>query len=764
MTGYPVRWAALGLGIAVTAIYWNSLSSPFVFDDLGAVVWNESIRQFSSALFPPAGTTVSGRPIANATLAINWAVSGANVWSYHALNIAIHALAAVVLFGLVRRTLSLPWSDGRSGASGTTVAFVVAVLWALHPLQTESVTYVAQRVESLMGLWFLLTLYAFSRSAISAQPQRWQVVSVVACALGMATKESMVAAPLMVLLYDRCFVARSFRSAWGQRKIYYACLAGSWLILAWLVAGTAGRSGTAGFEGEISAWSYLLTQSAAIVHYLRLVVWPAPLVFDYGTATVDGLHEVWWQTLALAGLATATVWACWRRQPWGFAGLWFFATLAPSSSVVPVATQTMAEHRVYLALAAPIAVLVLAAAKWLGGRAVLAASLAVAVGLGLATFRRNSDYQSAERLWADAVEKHPANVRAHQNLASALIEAGRWAEGLAAAQRALALDADEPDVRALVGRALVGLNRPAEALGHYDEALARDPGKVETLNNLGMAYAALGRWTEAIERYEQVLQRDPAHAEAHNNLGNALAAIGRLPEAVRHYERAVRLRPDFADAQTNWGRALAESGRPAEAVERFEAALRLQPDPAAHANLAEALVAAGRAAEARREYERAVTLAPDSVTLRLRFGNGLLALGDADGARAQFERVLQSQPNHGEAHYNLANTLARQGNLNDAIRHYEDALRVAPELTGAHHNLAVVLMQLSRPVEAIPHFQAVVRAAPDSGEAHHTLAVALAQVGRWAEAETHEKRALQVNPDFAEAREHLGWIQQHRDR
>lgn len=227
---------------ATAAAYWRGLGGPFLYDDVDSILGNATLRHLSSALRPPPGLTVSGRPVLNLSFALNYAVSGTAVWSYHALNMAIHACGALLLLGLVRRTLvSLPHGAPRAaGPAG--MAFAIALVWALHPLQTESVAYVVQRAESLMGFFYLLTLYAFVRWM---EPGRgsgaWAGISVAACLLGMGTKEVMATAPLMVFLYDRTFVAGSFREAWRARKALYLSYAACWLPLAYLVGGTGGR-------------------------------------------------------------------------------------------------------------------------------------------------------------------------------------------------------------------------------------------------------------------------------------------------------------------------------------------------------------------------------------------------------------------------------------------------------------------------------------------------------------------------------------------
>ncbi len=234
-----IALAAGLLVLATAAAFSSSFAGAFVFDDEYAITENPSIRQLWPiwpTLSPPRhGETVTGRPLLNFSLAINYAISGEGVWSYHAANLAIHVLAALLLFGVVRRTLLLPTMRDRWGGAALPLALIIALLWAVHPLQTESVTYIVQRAESLMGLFYLLTLYCFIRGAGSARGVYWYVGSVSACLSGMAVKEVMISAPLIVLLYDRTFCAGSFRGALRHRDGYYLGLAGTWALLGWLV-------------------------------------------------------------------------------------------------------------------------------------------------------------------------------------------------------------------------------------------------------------------------------------------------------------------------------------------------------------------------------------------------------------------------------------------------------------------------------------------------------------------------------------------------
>jgi len=537
--------------------YRNSFTNSFIFDDVPTIPGNSSIHHLWPvwpALTPPhkGGTTVEGRPIVSLSFAINYAINGSRVWGYHAVNLAIHICAALVLLGITRRTLMQPPLRQRFGQAAEPLALVIAIIWVVHPLQTESVTYVVQRCESMMGLFYLLTLYWVIRGAESGWPNIWYISSVASCLLGMASKEVMVSAPLIVLLYDRTFLGGSFTEAWRRRWRLYLALAATWIPLAYLVITTGTRGGTAGIGAGMAWPAYALTQFQAIPHYLRLCFWPQPLVFDYGTGLAGDVGDVLPGALIVTVLLIGTAVALRRWPSVGFLGAWFFAILAPTSSVVPVASQTIAEHRLYLPLAAVIAAAVLGAFA-LGKRllnhqqGVALASMAgatVVILFSWLTIQRNRDYHSSFSIWQDTVDKCPDNPRAHDNLGIALREQGRL----------------------------------PEAIDQYEQALRLRPDDAQTRYNLGIALLPLGRTQEAIELWEQALQIKPDLAEAHYNLGNAMFQTGKVPEAIHHYEQALLIKPDLAEAHYNLAVVLEQAGQLQQAIQHYQQALQITPD------------------------------------------------------------------------------------------------------------------------------------------------------------------------------------------
>src|ERR1051325_8264356 len=314
--------AAISLAVVAFALYANALAAPFVFDDDYAIVVNEQIRHISTSLSPTErGSPLAGRPLVSLTFAVNYALGGLDPRGYRLVNIAIHVVNALLLFEVVGRALTARQNEKAPRAAAPhTTAFPIAVMWMVHPLASEPIDYVSQRTELMMATFFLATLYC----------RGW--ASVLCCALGMACKETMVVAPIVVMLHDRVLGLR-------QQPRHYAALCATWLILIALLWSSP-RGDSAGFAGaSVSPWEYLLNQSAMIVRYLRLAFWPRDLVLDYGEPTHVTFQQVAPEFFIVAALLAATAVAFVRRPPLGFLGAWFFLTLAPTSSSMTTSTE-----------------------------------------------------------------------------------------------------------------------------------------------------------------------------------------------------------------------------------------------------------------------------------------------------------------------------------------------------------------------------------------------------------------------------------------
>jgi tetratricopeptide (TPR) repeat protein len=641
------------------AAYATSFDGRFVYDDLVSIVENPHIRK----LWPPwevtralPEETVAGRPVVAFSLALNHALSGLDPWSYHGLNLAIHLLAAVTLFGIVRRSLLRPAVGERLHRRATQLAFAVALIWVVHPLGTSAVTYIVQRAESLMGLFYLLTLYAVLRGVDSPRRRVWFTTAVLSCALGMATKEVMVTAPLLVLLYDRAFLAGRLGEALKRRPGLYAALASTWLLLAALMAG-APRSGTAGLQSVFfTPWEYGGTQFGVIVHYLRLSLWPTGLCLDYGWPVARGVGAILLPALPVLALVAASLWASWRHPPLGYLGAWFFLILAPTSSVIPVIFP-ISEHRMYLPLAAVATAGVLAcyavgsrvpgSGSRLGRLAAFGLLGLVVLALGYSTRHRNADYSSEVGLWSDNLAKRPNNARVHWLLANALVREGRLDEAIGRHRAALALEPDYVDAHYNLAMLLTRRGELSGAMRHYREACRLRPDHADAHNNLAGLLASQGLLEEALHHSQAALEAAPEHFRAQYNRANMLRRMGRPEEALPHYREAIRLAPHFAEAQASLGAALEDLGRFRPAAQRYRLALELRPDfVAAQARLAWLLASVdglGNGREAVRLAEQSVAAAghadPDLLdTLAAAYA----AAGRFEEAVAAAERAVQA--------------------------------------------------------------------------------------------------------------------------
>ena len=594
--------------VAGLLAYSDSFTGAFLRDDGQWIEGNPRVHHLSLV------NVVSGtsRPVVQLSLALNYAVGGLDVCGYHLFNLVVHVLAGLTLYGIVRRTLVGERLRSRYAQPAAGLALAMAVLWLLHPLQTESVTYIIQRAESMMGLFYFLTLYCVIRGAEPADGRLWYPAAVLACALGMASKPVMVTAPLMILLYDRAFLTNSFREALRRRGWLYSGLAATWALLPVLLRnGSAEWKTTAGFAYQgVRPSEYALTQPGVILHYLRLSVWPHPLLLSHGWPVAKSWMSILPPTVVVAILVAATAWA-WRRHPaCGFVGAWFFLILAPTSSFIPL-YDLIYEHRMYLPLAAVVSVVVLGLYS-LAGRQSFAAFVVMATGLGFLTWRRNQDYRSEIAMRSSAVAAFPDDALEHYNLGIALTKAGHVQEAISQYEQTLRLNPDIAGVRNNLGVALEHEGRVPEAIRYYEQAVYLTPDDAEAHNNLGSALARLGRVSEAIGQWERALALRPDYPEAHYNWGVALAQLNRLPEAMDHWEKALQIKPDYVDAHNNLGAALLRTGQVQEAILHFEEALRLKPDLAeTHYNLGVAMEQAGRVKEAIGQYEQVLRLKPD---------------------------------------------------------------------------------------------------------------------------------------------------------
>ncbi len=654
--------ASLLLIVAGFAVYANCFGGAFLFDDHGNIVENERVH----SLWPPGPYLSSSRPVVQFTFAINYALGGIQTWGYHLVNMAIHLLAGLTLYGIVRRTVLLTRKDRSSDASSVWLAFVVALLWLIHPLQTQSVTYIIQRGESLMGLCYLLCLYAMIRGSASKGPWRWYGVAIFACALGMGTKAVMVTAPVVMVVFDRVFLSTSWRQLARRRGVFFACLFATWVVLALCgeaitVLQTTPKDGiNVGFAYKgISPGAYAMTQPVVILRYLRLCFWPDTLCLDYQWPAVASFGAALGPALVVGALLLATIGALATRHWLGFAGAWFFLVLSPTSSIVPI-RDVIFEHRMYLPLAAVVTVVVFGAhAAWRrvsarfalptaqGMTAAILATLVVSLPLAWRTVVRNRDYSSAPAMWRSVLDARPQSDRAHFGLGAAMYREGRVDEAISRFKEAIAITPMYADAHFNLGVAYAAKDDWTSALTFYRRAVALAPMRIHYARALGDALSYLERFEESARVFRDALAVTPDDVLLRLRLANALADAGRDPEAVEAFEAALALDENQNEARINLGNALRRLGRSDEAIVQYRRVLSGDAmNSAAWANLGAAFAGAGRFAEAEEALQRSIDLDPELEPAYRALVDVLMKQQKTSSARTLLLRRLDRDPSH----------------------------------------------------------------------------------------------------------------------
>jgi len=628
----PPAWIRIALVVAVFAAYAPVARYDFVdYDDDEYVVQNVHVRR---------GVTLPGvtwafthahsanwHPVTWLSHMVDCQLFGLAPGPHHVVSVALHALTAVVLLGVLARATGAPWPS----------AFV-AFLFALHPLRVESVAWVAERKDVLAGLFWMLTLAAYVAWVQRGGRWRWALV-VVAFAFGLMAKPMVVTLPFVLLLLDWWplgrFASRSPAAlVWEKIPLVVLALADG---VATILAQRAG--GAIASLASVPVATRIANALVSYVAYVRLLVWPADLAVFYPRRALAP-WEIAGAAAILVAVSAVAVRAR-RRAPWALVGwLWYVVTLLPVIGLVQVGEQARADRFTYV----PEIGLAIVAA-W-GGCALLPrvvrplAATAVLVVLTVLTRRQVAVWENGITLFGHALAVTDGSYVAETNLGVALVAAGRPDDAMAHELAALRLRPDDAKTHVNVGLLLAARGDRTGAAEHYQAALARDPGYATAHYDFGLLLAEDGRLDEAIAEYRAALRIDPDYARAWTNLGWALAAAGRLEEAVGAYRRAIDVDPELAVAHNNLGVALENLGRIDDAIAAYAEGTRLLPaEPQAHFNLAAVLAANGRAAEAIPHLETVVRLRPDAADAHAALAAACAAAGRFPEAVAAGERA-----------------------------------------------------------------------------------------------------------------------------
>jgi len=528
------------------AVYANSLDGVFVMDDLKQIVHNENIR---SLALPWAFIENVRRPFLYLTFTFNYAIGGVDPRGYHLFNLAVHLLSGLLLFRIISRSIEFLSLSAKVKKEAGWLSFFVALIWLVHPLHTSAVTYIVQRAESLTGM-LCLSVFYFTLRYFADPAKRWVVLTGVAYLLAGFTKETAATLPLVILLFDRAFVAGTFKEAFCRHARVYLALLVTWLVMGWLLLSTSPEKvATAGFSiKEMTPVSYALNQPAVILNYLQKFFWPANFVFDYGWVVERSWQNFWLPVVTILSFFGLSIGWYFRKPVVGFPLVVFFILLLPSSSFIPLKDLAF-DYRMYLP-SIPVDILTVGLIWFLLQKflspakakiATVALLTATASALGTVTVQQNQNYSSEERLWQAVIAKRPENSRACNNLATVLIDQGRLTEAGELLQRAVTLRLDFAAAYVNLGEVYSRQGNPVLAKEHFLKALKFDPTNAPANSKLGLIYATEKKLDEAVHYFRAAIAADPKQALYFHNLGAALLEQGKCVEALPNFEQELAL-------------------------------------------------------------------------------------------------------------------------------------------------------------------------------------------------------------------------------
>ena len=736
-------WLLGFLLLVVTLIAYQQVwHAGFIWDD-DAHVTKPGLRSLDGLvrIWTQVGATQQYYPFVYSVFWVEYKLWGESPLGYHLVNVLLHFFSALLLVKILRQ-LKIPG------------AWLAAALFALHPVEVESVAWISELKNTLSGVFYFgaaLAYLGFDRT----RSARNYFLALGLFLLGLMSKTVIASLPgalLVIFWWQRGKLS-------GKRDVlplvpFVAAGIGAGLLTAWVERTFLHAEGA---EYNYSIIARFLIAGRDIWFYLGKLVWPVNLVFFYPSWNVN--PAVWWQYLFPAAVLLLLGVLAWQRRRGPLAAMLFFVgTLFPALgffNVYPFRYSLVADHFQYLASLGPLTLVAAGIAAmpgllrkrqpWLGP----ALGAALLLVLGTLTWKQCGMYANNEKLWQTTYRLNSESWMAHNFHGLEFLKEQRLDEALAQFQKAVAIKPDFLDGQDNLGVAMMQMGRVDDAIGQFRKVLDLKPDYADACNSLGVALLQKNQIDEAIPYLEKALRLKTNYADAQFNLGLAYFGQGKLDDAITHYEEALKIEPDYAAAHNNLGNALLQKGKADEAIPHFERALQLDPARArTQASLGMALVKAGKAQEAMVHFQKAVEMSPDYVDAHIDLGNLQLQSGRVDDAIAQFKEAVHLRPGDAKAQNNLGNAYLQKGDAGEAIIHFEIALQIQPDEPSYQNNLAWLLATCpetslrdgNKAVELAQRAGALVGAG--NPLILHTLAAAQAETGKFSEATETAQRAL----------------------
>ena len=746
-------------------IYSNTFESPFVFDDKLRIVENPAIRMdaltFQNLWKAAFGKqSARSRPIGNISFALNYYFHQYEPAGYHIVNIIIHIINAILLWLFLKKTLNL--KSVRTGfVRGEWIALLAALLWLANPVQTQSVTYIVQRLNSMAAMFFLLALIFYLNGRLTMKKGRrwtWFLGAALGWLLALGCKQNTATLPFFILLYEWYFF-QDLNVAWLKRNLKYVLIVSAVIIIiAFIFLGTKPLDRLASIgdyaDKEFTLAERVMTQWRVVIYYLSLIFYPNPsrLNLDYDFPLSYSLLNPFTTLLslmAIIGLIILAVFLAKKQRLISFCILWFLGNLVIESSFIPLAI--IFEHRTYLPSMLMCLVPVILFYRYIKPR-----WLAVGAGCALIlvcaywTFERNSVWRDGLTLWADIVAKSPGKARPYANLGVAQKDQNLTDQAYQSFRKALQLNPNLDEAHFNLAIILEERAKTDEAIAHYRKAVEIKPDFVKAHNNLGAAYLRQNKLDDAGVHLRKALRLDPKFAPAHNNMGLAHVKQGKLDEAVENYLRALELNPKLAEAQFNLGHALLMQGKAEQATMRFQKALQLDPDHAeAHNNLGGQLLNQGKLDEALVHLKRAIGINPELAEAHNNVGIILIQQGDLVAAISHFQDAVRINPDFELANNNLQRALAIRDSMDTEIGKVQKELDARPADPGLHFKMGNLYLGQGQLRQAVVEFEKALALQPEFPEALNNLALAYISANQHDKALATFKKLIALQPDDA---------------
>ena len=686
----PSEKTALGAAfifLLALAVYWPAIHGGFIWDDNSMLKDNLLVTQ-PNGLFSIWFSTapVDYFPLTYSSLWLEWRLWGLNATGYHVTNVLLHAGSCVLLWRVLAG-LKIPG------------AFFAALLFLVHPVNVESVAWIAERKNTLAMIFYMLSLWWFLRAEEisgkgAGEKVRFYLLSLVAFLLSLLSKTAGVMLPFILLGLVWWQRGRITKTDLLRSLPFFGVALIMGLVTIWFQYHRA--IGEAVINNR-DFWTRLSSAGWSVWFYLWKALWPVNLTFVYPEWTVDS-HSLLSYVPGIALLGVLIL--LWRfrnawGRPWLFALAYFVLSLFPVLGFFKMyflRYSFVADHWQHFALPAVVTLMaagldrvsVLRVRQALGG--ILVAALAIL------TWQQSLIYRDEETLWRDTLQKNSRCWMAYTNLGLILKNQGKRDQAIAANERSLQIRPDQFEAYNNLGVIFYEQGKLDEAITKYRAALAAYRNFADAHVNLGTVLDLRGQSVEAMEEYRTALRLSPNNAQAHNNLGCLLLASGNLEEAMGHFQETLKATPGSVEALVNLAGALLELGRAKEATPYLAKAVEIDPRHAnAHLTFGNALLATGQFSQAIVEYTDAWQIQPDLARAHFKAGMAWLGLKKTKEAMNQFLIVLGWQPNSAETHYQLAVLLAREKQTAAAIEHYKAAIRHQPGWTAPLNSLAWLL-------------------------------------------------------------------------